>query len=50
MTESRLQLALSSGLTVTGWTFSSWHKADLICRYSLEPEAVMTLLRDHGAP
>jgi hypothetical protein len=50
MTESRLQLALSSGLTVTGWTFSSWHQADLICHYSLEPEAVMTLLRDHGAP
>jgi hypothetical protein len=44
MTESRLQLALSSGLTVTGWTFDSRCHAELICAHSLEPEKVMTLL------
>jgi hypothetical protein len=49
-TESRLQLALSSGLTVAGWTFSKVPQARLIYMHSLEPEKVMTLLRVHGAP
>jgi hypothetical protein len=50
MTESRLQLALSSGLTKTSWTFSERSRAELICKHSLEPEKVMTLLRVHGVP
>jgi hypothetical protein len=50
LTESRLQLALDSSLTVTDWTFDSWSRAMLICHYSLEPEKVMTLLRVHGVP
>jgi hypothetical protein len=50
MTESRLQLALSSGLTVEGWTFDKQPQAELICKHSLEPEKVMTLLRAHGVP
>jgi hypothetical protein len=50
MTENRLKLALSRGLTVAGWTFDSWSHAGLICKHSLEPEQVMTLLRVHGVP
>eukprot|EP00953_Heterococcus_sp_UTEX-ZZ885_P040419 20662-Heterococcus_DN1.PRE.3 len=50
VTESRLQLALNSGLTVEGRTFDSWSRADLICYHSCEPEKVMTLLRVHGVP
>jgi hypothetical protein len=49
-TQSRLQLALGSGLTVAGWTFSKVPQAWLIYMHSLEPEKVMTLLRVHGAP
>jgi hypothetical protein len=48
MTESRLQPALSSGLTVKDWSFSKWRGA--ACRYSLEPEKVITLLRAMGVP
>jgi hypothetical protein len=50
MTESRLQLALSSGLSVAGWTFSSHSHVELMCNFSLEPEKVLTLLRLHGVP
>jgi hypothetical protein len=50
MTESRLQLALSSGLSLEGYTFDSWTRADLICGQSLEPTKVLTLLRLHGVP
>jgi hypothetical protein len=50
MTESRLQLALSSGLIVTHWTFDTWSQAELLCKHSLEPTEVMTLLRLHGVP
>jgi hypothetical protein len=50
LTESRLQLALSSGLTVAGWTFDKEVNAELIYKHSLEPEKVMTLLRVHGVP
>jgi hypothetical protein len=50
MTESRLQLALSSGLTVTDWTFATSKKAKLICYHSLEPEKAIALLRVHGVP
>jgi hypothetical protein len=50
MTESRLQLALSSGLTVTGWSFDTQQNALQICHYSLEPEKVVALLRVHGVP
>jgi hypothetical protein len=48
MTESRLQLALSSGLSIEGWRFATWQSADLICKHSLEPERVVALLRVHG--
>jgi hypothetical protein len=48
MTESRLQVALNSGLTLTGWSFSSGSRADLICKHSLEPERVLVLLRMLG--
>jgi hypothetical protein len=50
ITESRLRLALSSGLIVQGWTFDKQTYAQAICEYSLELEKVMTLLRVHGAP
>jgi hypothetical protein len=50
MTKRRLQLALSSGLTVTDWNVDTPQKADLFCKHSLEPEKVMTLLRVHGVP
>jgi hypothetical protein len=48
--ESRLQLALSSGLTVTHWRFDTLQRAKLICKFSLEPEKVVALLRVHGVP
>jgi hypothetical protein len=47
MTESRLRFALASGLSLEGRTFSDWCTAP-ICRDSLEPEMVITLLRAHG--
>jgi hypothetical protein len=50
MTESRLQLALTSALSLEGYTFDSWTRADLICGQSLEPTKVLTLLRLHGVP
>jgi hypothetical protein len=50
MTESRLRLALSSGLTVTEWDLDKGTRALIICKDSLEPERVMTLLRLHGVP
>jgi hypothetical protein len=50
MAESRLRLALSSGLTIEGWSFDTPSHADLICKHSLEPEKVITLLRVHGVP
>jgi hypothetical protein len=50
MTESRLQLALSSGLTVADWNLNKQQYALQICQYSLEPEKVITLLREHGVP
>jgi glycerophosphoryl diester phosphodiesterase len=50
MTESRLQLALSSGLSVKDWTFDNVPRAALICLHSLEPDKVMTLLRVHDVP
>jgi hypothetical protein len=50
MTESRLQLALISGLSVKDWIISYWDQAELICIHSLEPEQVMALLRAHGVP
>jgi hypothetical protein len=50
MTERRLQLAISSGMTVTSWTLDSIHSAHLICELSLEPVRVLTILRVHGVP
>jgi hypothetical protein len=50
ITESRLQLALSSGLTLKNWTCDSVIHTALICKRSLEPEKVMALLRVHGVP
>jgi hypothetical protein len=50
VTESRLRLALSSGLAVTGWSLDTLQKSKMICKLSLEPEKVMALLRVHGVP
>jgi hypothetical protein len=50
MTESRLQLALRSGLALKDWTCDGVNHTALICKRSLEPEKVLTLLRVHGAP
>jgi hypothetical protein len=50
MTERRLKLALAAGLSVEGWTWSKPSRADWICKHSVEPERVMTLLRLHGVP
>jgi hypothetical protein len=50
MTEGRLKLALSSGLSVAEWTFDDFSQTALICYYSIEPELVMALLRVHGVP
>jgi hypothetical protein len=50
MTESRLKLAFAAGLSVKGWNLSKTSRADSICKYSIEPERVMTLLRLHGVP
>jgi hypothetical protein len=49
-TDSRLQLALDSGLAVSDWTMSKLSDADVICMQSAEPEQVLTLLRLHGMP
>jgi hypothetical protein len=46
----RLQLAISSGLAVAGWTFETLSRAELVCKYSLEPQQVLTLLRLQGVP
>jgi hypothetical protein len=48
MTENRLKLAMSSGLTVEGWSFSKWCYTELVCVFSLEPQQVLTRLRLHG--
>jgi hypothetical protein len=50
MTEKRLYLAFSSGLSVEGWAISTQQKAEMICKHSLEPVQVMTVLRLHGVP
>jgi hypothetical protein len=50
MSASRLQLAISSGCKVSGWTFEGWLHAEFVCKDSLEPQQVMTLLRVHGVP
>jgi hypothetical protein len=50
MSASRLQLALSSGLKVSNWTFAKWSRAELVSAFSLGPQQVMTLLRVHGVP
>jgi hypothetical protein len=48
VTESRLQLALSCGLTVAGWAFDKQMLAEHICRRSAQPEQVVALLREQG--
>jgi hypothetical protein len=50
MSASRLQLAISSGLEVSRWTFKRWSQAEVLCKHSLEPQQVMALLRLHGVP
>jgi hypothetical protein len=50
MSASRLQLAISSGLAVADWTFETRSRAELVCKYSLEPQQVLTLLRLQGVP
>jgi hypothetical protein len=50
LSASRLQLAISNGLAVEGWTFEGWSHAELVCKHSLEPQQVMALLRLHGVP
>jgi hypothetical protein len=48
VTESRLLLALSCGLTVAGWAFEKKMLAEYICRHSAQPEQVVALLREQG--
>jgi hypothetical protein len=48
MSASRLQLAIKGGLAVARWTFRKWSRAELVCKHSLEPQQVMTILRVHG--
>jgi hypothetical protein len=50
MTARRLLLAISSGLAVADWIFSRWSQAELVCKFSLEPQQVITVLRLHGVP
>jgi hypothetical protein len=47
--ERTLRVALTSGLSVKGWTMDKESCTELIC-HSSEPEKVMTLLRVHGVP
>jgi hypothetical protein len=49
MIENRLKLAMSSGLSVEGWS-SKWCYTELLCVHSLEPQKVLTRLRLHGVP
>jgi hypothetical protein len=48
MSASRLQLALSSRISVKDWNMKS--DAEMMCKLSTEPEQVMTVLRLHGVP
>jgi hypothetical protein len=50
MSDSRLQHAKRSGLRITDLDMTQPKHAELICRYSLEPERVLTVLRLHGVP
>jgi hypothetical protein len=50
MSASRLQLAINNSLKESSWTFDKWSHAELMCKHSLEPQQVMTLLRLHGVP
>jgi arginine repressor len=50
MLASRLQLAVSSGCKVSRWTFEKWSHAELVRKYSIEPQQVLTVLRLHGVP
>ena len=50
LTESKMQLALYSGLSVEVWTFSKWCYTELICVHSLEPVKVLISLRLRGVP
>jgi hypothetical protein len=48
LTESRLQIALASGVSAEKWDMSNPAYAELICKRSTEPQKVMALLRLHG--
>eukprot|EP00953_Heterococcus_sp_UTEX-ZZ885_P004817 3085-Heterococcus_DN1.PRE.1 len=50
ISESKLQHAKRSGLRITDLDMTQPKHAELICRYSLEPERVLTVLRLHGVP
>eukprot|EP00953_Heterococcus_sp_UTEX-ZZ885_P003347 2338-Heterococcus_DN1.PRE.2 len=50
MSESRLQLAIRSGCEVSRLTFEGWLHAEFVCKDSLEPQQVLTILRLHGVP
>jgi hypothetical protein len=50
MSESRLQHAKRSGLRIIDLDMTQPKHAELICKYSLEPERVLTVLRLHGVP
>jgi hypothetical protein len=50
MSESRLQLAVTCGLSIEDLTVNKWYYAELVCGHSTAPEQVLTLLRLHGVP
>jgi hypothetical protein len=50
MSASRLQLAIRSGCDVSRLTFEGWLHAEFVCKDSLEPQQVLTIVRLHGVP
>jgi hypothetical protein len=50
ISESRLQHAKHRGLRIADIDVTQQKYATLICRYSLEPQQVLTVLRLHGLP
>jgi hypothetical protein len=50
ISEGRLQHAKQHGFRITDVDITQSKYARLICKYSLEPERVVTLLRLHGVP
>jgi hypothetical protein len=50
MSESRLQHAKRSGFCITKLDLTQDEDAEMICKLSLEPKQVVTVLRVHGVP